>query len=116
MLEFVSLEARDRSRVVVNRLPFLAAVLLAWIAVPIGSSLHWGIYAVATGMLVSAALLGCLRPARSWNETLGQAPVAVAVLAAVAAAPGRWRQHVRRRDPHPDRRLLYGAARQPAPA
>ncbi len=84
MLEFVSLEARVRSGAAANRLPFLAAVLLAWVAVPIGSALDWGIYAVATGLLAFTALLGCLHPVRSWNERLGQAPVSVAFLAAVA--------------------------------
>jgi hypothetical protein len=64
MLEVVSLEARDRSRAAVNRLPFFAAALPAWVAVPIGSSLHWGSYAVATGMLALVAVLG-LRAARA---------------------------------------------------
>jgi diguanylate cyclase (GGDEF)-like protein len=84
MLQVVSLEARDRSWAAVNRLPCFAAVLLAWVAVPIGSSLHWGSYDVATGMLALIAMLGCVRPVRRWNETLGQAPVSVAFLAAVA--------------------------------
>jgi diguanylate cyclase (GGDEF)-like protein len=72
----------------VNRLPFLAAVLLAWAAVAIGSSLHWSRYAVATGVLALTAALGCLGPVRGWNERLGQAPVSVAFLAAVALLRG----------------------------
>lgn len=80
----MSLHDRDRSRAAANRLPFAAAVLLAWIAIPIGSSIHWGNYALATGMLALAALLGCLRPVRDWNERLGQAPVSVTFLAAAA--------------------------------
>ena len=82
-MEFVSLEARDRSRAAVNRLAFLAAVLLAWVAVAIRSSLPWGSYAAATAMLALAAALGCVGPVRGWNERLGQAPIAVAFLAAV---------------------------------
>jgi diguanylate cyclase (GGDEF)-like protein len=80
----VSLDDRDRSRAAANRLPFAAAILLAWIAIPIGSSMHWGTYAAATGMLVLAVLLGCLLPVRDFNERLGQAPVSVTYLAAVA--------------------------------
>ena len=54
MLEFVSLEARDRSRAAVSRLPFLAAVLLAWVTVPIGSERLR--LAVTSGQTASAGL------------------------------------------------------------
>jgi diguanylate cyclase (GGDEF)-like protein len=80
----VSLEAHERSWAAVNRLPFAGAVLLAWIAVPIGSSVHWLTYALATAVLALTGLLGCLRPVRTWNATLGQAPASVAFLGAVA--------------------------------
>ncbi len=39
-------------------IPFVAASVLAWIAVPIGSSMHWGTYALAA---VLAMLAGTLR-------------------------------------------------------
>ena len=38
--------------------PFLGASLLAWIAVPIGSSMHWGIYAASAAMAALAGVLG----------------------------------------------------------
>jgi diguanylate cyclase (GGDEF)-like protein len=83
-VRLVSLDDRDRSRAAVNRLAFAAAILLAWIAIPIGSSMQWRTYAAATGMLAIAALLAYLRPVRDLNERLGQAPVSVTYLAAVA--------------------------------
>jgi diguanylate cyclase (GGDEF)-like protein len=84
MLESVSPEARDRSRAAVSRLPFAASVLLAWAAVPFGSSVHWGSYVLATVILGLTGLVGCLPRVRSWNATLGHAPASVAFLAAVA--------------------------------
>jgi diguanylate cyclase (GGDEF)-like protein len=38
--------------------PFLGASLLAWIAVPIGSPMHWGSYAASVGLAISAGALG----------------------------------------------------------
>jgi diguanylate cyclase (GGDEF)-like protein len=38
--------------------PFLGASLLAWIAVPVGSSMHWGIYAASAAMATFAGVLG----------------------------------------------------------
>jgi hypothetical protein len=68
----------------VSRLAFAAAVLLAWGAVPLGSSVHWGSYAIATCLLGLTGLLGSLRPVRDWNATLGHAPTSVTFLAGVA--------------------------------
>jgi diguanylate cyclase (GGDEF)-like protein len=41
--------------------PFLGASLLAWIAVPVGSSMHWGVYAASAGMATLAGLLGIVQ-------------------------------------------------------
>jgi diguanylate cyclase (GGDEF)-like protein len=41
--------------------PFLGASLLAWIAVPVGSPMHWGIYAASAAMATLAGLLGIVR-------------------------------------------------------
>src|ERR1700691_695766 len=38
--------------------PFLAASLLAWIAVPFGSPMHWGIYAASAATAIAAGVLG----------------------------------------------------------
>ena len=43
--------------------PFLGASLLAWIVVPIGSPMHWGIYAASAGMAALAGALGIVPPA-----------------------------------------------------
>ena len=40
-----------------NLVPFVAASVLAWIAVPIGSSMDWGLYALAAGLAVLAGVL-----------------------------------------------------------
>jgi diguanylate cyclase (GGDEF)-like protein len=51
-------------------IPFAVTSVLAWAAVPIGSSIHWGLYALAawlaifSGMLRIAPLRGVLRKAR----------------------------------------------------
>jgi diguanylate cyclase (GGDEF)-like protein len=38
--------------------PFFGASLLAWIAVPLGSSMHWGVYAASVGLAILAGVLG----------------------------------------------------------
>ena len=40
-----------------NLAPFVAASLLAWIAVPIGSSMNWGMYALAAALAIFAGVL-----------------------------------------------------------
>jgi diguanylate cyclase (GGDEF)-like protein len=42
-------------------IPFVAASVLAWIAVPIGSSMNWGLYALAGGLAMFAGVL-CIVP------------------------------------------------------
>jgi diguanylate cyclase (GGDEF)-like protein len=42
-------------------IPFAAASLLAWVAVPVGSSMHWGTYALAAGLAVLAGAW-CIAP------------------------------------------------------
>jgi diguanylate cyclase (GGDEF)-like protein len=38
--------------------PFLGASLLAWIAVPVGSPMHWGTYAASVALAILAGVLG----------------------------------------------------------
>ena len=38
-------------------IPFVVTSVLAWIAVPIGSSMHWGIYALAAGLAIFSGML-----------------------------------------------------------
>jgi diguanylate cyclase (GGDEF)-like protein len=40
-----------------NLIPFVGASLLAWIVVPIGSSMHWGTYALSAGLAIFAGVL-----------------------------------------------------------
>jgi diguanylate cyclase (GGDEF)-like protein len=49
---------RPEQRTARHMAPFLGASLLAWIAVPVGSSMHWGTYAASAGMATLAGLLG----------------------------------------------------------
>jgi diguanylate cyclase (GGDEF)-like protein len=42
-------------------IPFAAASVLAWAAVPLGSSMHWGVYALAAGLAVLAGVW-CIAP------------------------------------------------------
>ncbi len=52
-------EQTDReTRTARHMAPFLAASLLAWIAVPIGSSMHWGTYAASAATALAAGVLG----------------------------------------------------------
>ena len=44
-------------RIARNLAPFVAASVLAWIAVPIGSTMNWGMYALSAGLAVSAGVL-----------------------------------------------------------
>jgi diguanylate cyclase (GGDEF)-like protein len=41
--------------------PFVAVTVLAWAIVPVGSSMHWGTYALAGGLAVLAGV-GCIAP------------------------------------------------------
>jgi diguanylate cyclase (GGDEF)-like protein len=56
-------EQADRpGRTALHMAPFLGASLLAWIAVPIGSPMHWGIYAASAAMAALAGVLGVVPP------------------------------------------------------
>ncbi len=61
--------------------PFFGASLLAWIAVPIGSPMHWGIYAASAGMATLAGVLGVVRPAGVLAKAREMIPSLVFLLA-----------------------------------
>ena len=67
-----------------SRTPFAGAALLAWLAVPVGTSLSWPAYAASVVLLALTALLARLERATRWSPALGQIPVSLAFLAAVA--------------------------------
>ncbi len=50
-------------------IPFVGASLLAWIAVPIGSSMNWGMYAVSAGLAIIAGVLAGSAVARRLSES-----------------------------------------------
>ncbi len=52
----------QQQRTARQMVPFLGASLLAWIAVPVGSPMHWGTYAASIGMAALAGVLGVAPP------------------------------------------------------
>jgi diguanylate cyclase (GGDEF)-like protein len=66
-----------------NLAPFVAASLLAWIAVLIGSSIDWGLYALSAGLAVSAGLLRIV-PLRGVLATAREATPSLIFLLAIA--------------------------------
>jgi diguanylate cyclase (GGDEF)-like protein len=53
----MSRSSKSPRRTTRNLTPFVAASLLAWIAVPIGSSMDWGMYALAAALAIFAGVL-----------------------------------------------------------
>ena len=66
-----------------NLIPFAAASVLAWIAVPIGSSMNWGMYALAGGLAICAGVLRIL-PLRGALATAREAIPSLLFLIAIA--------------------------------
>jgi diguanylate cyclase (GGDEF)-like protein len=63
--------------------PFGGAALLAWLAVPIGDSVAWAQYALATGLLLATGVLAMLRIWGRRSAWLGIVPSSLVFLAAV---------------------------------
>jgi diguanylate cyclase (GGDEF)-like protein len=53
-------QADQQGRTARHMAPFLGASLLAWIAVPVGSSMHWGVYAASAATAALAGVLGIM--------------------------------------------------------
>jgi diguanylate cyclase (GGDEF)-like protein len=53
-----SAPAPPQERTARHMAPFLGASLLAWIAVPVGSPMHWGTYAASVALAILAGVLG----------------------------------------------------------
>jgi diguanylate cyclase (GGDEF)-like protein len=64
--------------------PFVAASVLAWSAVIVGSSIDWGLYAISSLLLVFAGGLMALRIRRLWTARFGGTFAALIFLLAVA--------------------------------
>jgi diguanylate cyclase (GGDEF)-like protein len=66
-----------------NLAPFVAASVLAWIAVPVGSSMNWGLYALAALLAVLAGVL-CVAPLRGTPMRVREAVPSLIFLVGVA--------------------------------
>jgi diguanylate cyclase (GGDEF)-like protein len=64
-------------------IPFAVTSVLAWIAVPIGSPMNWGEYALAAGLAIFAGAL-CLAPLRALLPAAREAIPSLIFLVAVA--------------------------------
>ncbi|MGO9954477.1 MAG: diguanylate cyclase [Solirubrobacteraceae bacterium] len=78
------LDARDPSRAALRLAPFAAAALLAWLAIPIGSTVDWRTYAAATAVLAVPIALAYLSARGRLRPAWGLLPAALAFMAAVA--------------------------------
>ncbi len=66
-----------------NLAPFVAASVLAWVAVPVGSSMNWGLYALAALLAVFAGVL-CIAPPRGIPTRVREAVPSLIFLVGVA--------------------------------
>jgi diguanylate cyclase (GGDEF)-like protein len=80
----VTFDARDSSRGAVSLAPFAATALLAWMAVPVGSTVNWRTYAVSALLLGLCGLLVGISGRRFWQSGLGHVPASITFLIAVA--------------------------------
>jgi diguanylate cyclase (GGDEF)-like protein len=80
----VTPDVRDSSHGAVSIAPFAGAALLAWIAVPVGSTMNWRTYAVSALVLVVSGLLVGVRGSASWKSGLEYLPASITFLIAVA--------------------------------
>jgi diguanylate cyclase (GGDEF)-like protein len=74
---------RSPRRTARNLVPFVAASVLAWIVVPIGSSMDWGMYALSAGLAVFAGTLRVV-PLRGVLATAREAIPSLIFLVAIA--------------------------------
>jgi diguanylate cyclase (GGDEF)-like protein len=79
----MSRSSKSPRRTARNLAPFVAASLLAWIAVPIGSSMDWGMYASAAALAIFAGVLRIV-PLRSVLTKAREAIPSLIFLIAIA--------------------------------
>jgi diguanylate cyclase (GGDEF)-like protein len=80
----MDLDSSDRSSLSMSLAPFAAAALLAWVAVIVGTSIDWTLYAVSALLLLSSGTLVALRSTGRWRTRFGGTLSALIFLAAVA--------------------------------
>jgi diguanylate cyclase (GGDEF)-like protein len=80
----MDLDARKGIPLALSLAPFAAAAALTWVAVIVGTSIDWELYAVSTGLLLLAGALGALRDRTAWTARYGGTLSSLVFLAAVA--------------------------------
>jgi diguanylate cyclase (GGDEF)-like protein len=77
-------DARERVPLALSMAPFAAAAVLAWLAVIVGTSIDWPLYALASALMVLAGVLGALRARGIWRTRFGGVLPSLIALAALA--------------------------------
>lgn len=80
----MDLDPSTRSPHSLSFAPFVAASVLAWLTVIVGSSIDWSLYALSTSLLALAGGLTALRVRRLWTTRFGGTLAALIFLLAVA--------------------------------
>ncbi len=80
----MDLDSRTGTPYSISFAPFVAASVLAWSAIIVGSSIDWSLYALSTLLLVLAGGLSALRAQRIWTMRPGGSFAALIFLFAVA--------------------------------
>jgi diguanylate cyclase (GGDEF)-like protein len=80
----MDLDARKQVPLALSLAPFAAAAALTWVAVTVGTTIDWKLYAISTGLLLFAGTLGAMRDRMSWTARYGGTLSSLLFLAAVA--------------------------------
>ncbi len=80
----MGLDAKARVPLSLSLAPFVAASVLAWATVIVGSSIDWTLYAIATILLVLSGVLTALHRRTPWTTRFGGTLSSLIFLAAVA--------------------------------
>jgi diguanylate cyclase (GGDEF)-like protein len=79
----MTIESRRQVPLAMSLAPFAAAASLAWATVVIGTNIDWGLYAIATALLLLAGGLAALQDRGLWRSPLGGVISSMVFLAAV---------------------------------
>jgi diguanylate cyclase (GGDEF)-like protein len=80
----MGLDARTRIPLSLSLAPFVAASVLAWVTVIVGSSIDWTLYGIASVLLVLSGILAAVRAQELWTTRFGGTLSSLVFLAAVA--------------------------------
>jgi diguanylate cyclase (GGDEF)-like protein len=79
----MTIQSRRQVPLAMSLAPFAAAASLAWATVVIGTKIDWGLYAIATALLLLAGGLAALQDQGLWRARLGGVISSMVFLAAV---------------------------------